>query len=399
MKLICTTVIVCGVLTTAAAQAPIDVPGGGSLEERYHRAEDALTEARDKAEQTLAEKNQVAAEEMPLQDELVRNAAKLQDLEQKAAATTIERDRLNAEILALRKQLSSEQRGLIEVLALLQRIRTDKNAGVIAQPDEAMRVLRASLQAGGALTPLYRDSSRLLGQLKSLANLQAQAALRQDEANRNQHALNDSRGNLDRLIAEKRAQEETLAGRAEDLQKVMDQIGREAAGLKSLMDRIATLRAAGKDNSPRIKAVGPGSTPTGTLARASLRLPLPGKPTPGDPAGPGLTPGVTGPTGLWFQSSGKTVAIAPGDSEVVFAGPYLKLGQVLILELAGGYHLALAGLGRIDVHVGDLVLAGEPVGSLPEGKSAPLYMELRRNGKVIDLAPWVSADIGKAKGT
>jgi septal ring factor EnvC (AmiA/AmiB activator) len=75
------------------------------------------------------------------------------------------------------------------------------------------------------------------------------------------------------------------------------------------------------------------------------------------------------------------------------------LGQVLILELAGGYHLALAGLGRIDVHIGDVLLAGEPVGTLPEGKTAPLYMELRRNGKVVDLAPWVSADIGKAKGT
>ena len=91
--------------------------------------------------------------------------------------------------------------------------------------------------------------------------------------------------------------------------------------------------------------------------------------------------------------------MAPGDSEECVAGPYLKLGQVLILELAGGYHLALAGLGRIDVHIGDLVLAGEPVGTLPEGKAAPLYMELRRNGKVVDLAPWVSADIGKAKGT
>ena len=98
-----------------------------------------------------------------------------------------------------------------------------------------------------------------------MANLQAQAALRQDEAHRNQHALNDSRGNLDRLIDEKRTQEETLAGRAEDLQKVMDQIGREAGGLKSLMDRIASLRAAGKDNSPRIKTVGPGRTAHRTL--------------------------------------------------------------------------------------------------------------------------------------
>jgi murein hydrolase activator len=399
MKLICGAAILCGIVVTAAAQTPLGALGGGSLEERYQRAEEALTAARDKATQALAEKSQIAAEEMPLEQDLVANAAKLQALQEKAAESATERDRLNAEIATLQKQLSQDRSGLIEVLALLQRIKADRNSGAIMQPENALRAMRAALQAGGALKPLYHDASRLLGQLKSLENLQAQAAARQAVTDRNQRALSGTRVNLDRLMAQKRVQEESLAGQAEEMQKVVDEIGREAAGLKSLMDRIASLRAAGNDNLPRIKAVGPGSVPTGTLARGSLRQPVPGKSVPGDPAGPGLTPGSTGPTGLWFQSSGKTEAVAPGDSEVVFAGPYLKLGQVLILELAGGYHLALAGLGRIDVHIGDLVLAGEPVGTLPEGKAAPLYMELRRNGKVVDLAPWVSADIGKAKGT
>jgi septal ring factor EnvC (AmiA/AmiB activator) len=87
------------------------------------------------------------------------------------------------------------------------------------------------------------------------------------------------------------------------------------------------------------------------------------------------------------------------DSEVVFAGAYQKFGQVLILEIPGGYHLTLAGLGRIYVHIGDRVLAGEPVGILPVGKSSRLYMELRRNGQTVDLAPWMSAALRKAKGT
>jgi len=71
----------------------------------------------------------------------------------------------------------------------------------------------------------------------------------------------------------------------------------------------------------------------------------------------------------------------------------------LILEILGGYHLTLAGLGRIDVHIGDLVLAGEPVGVLPNGNAARLYMELRRNGQTVDLAPWMSAELRKANGT
>jgi septal ring factor EnvC (AmiA/AmiB activator) len=121
--------------------------------------------------------------------------------------------------------------------------------------------------------------------------------------------------------------------------------------------------------------------------------------TPGDPAGPGRTPGGNGPLGLWFECPGKAEAVAPADAEVVFAGNYQKFGQVLILEITGGYHLTLAGLGRIDVHIGDSVLAGEPVGILPEGTLSRLYMELRRNGQTVDPAPWLSAELRKAKGT
>ena len=119
----------------------------------------------------------------------------------------------------------------------------------------------------------------------------------------------------------------------------------------------------------------------------------------GDPAGPGKTPGTGAAQGLWFETQGGTEAVAPMDSEVVFAGPYQKFGQVLILEIMGGYHLTLAGLGRIDVHIGDLVLAGEPVGVLPDGAVARLYMELRRNSQIVDPVPWMSAELRKAKGT
>jgi septal ring factor EnvC (AmiA/AmiB activator) len=71
----------------------------------------------------------------------------------------------------------------------------------------------------------------------------------------------------------------------------------------------------------------------------------------------------------------------------------------LILEIVGGYHLTLAGLGRIDVQIGDSVLAGEPVGSLPQGSPARLYLELRRKGQTVDPAPWMGAELRKAKGT
>ena len=392
-------ILACGIAASAAAQTRIAPPAGGTLVERYQHAEAALNQARDNAEKAFADRDRVAGEALALQETLVTYTVKVQELEEEVAENASELDRLNGEIVKARKDLARDRGALVQVLAMMQRIRADQRAGLIAGPDDALRAWHAELQAGGALKSLYSQSSQIGVQLKKLASLQVAVADRQAQARTGQQALQQARASVERLMEEKRTHQANLETKAQELQTIAEEIGREAGGLKTLMDRIASLRAGSSDASPRIKTVGPVKNVPTTLVRGSLHPPLPGKPVPGDPAGPGLTPGVTGPTGLWFEASGNAEAVAPGDSEVVFAGPYQKLGQVLILELAGGYHLALAGLGHLDVHVGDLLLAGEPVGTLPQGKAAPLYMELRRNGKVVDAAPWVSADIGKAKGT
>src|SRR6201999_1654520 len=92
---------------------------------------------------------------------------------------------------------------------------------------------------------------------------------------------------------------------------------------------------------------------------------------------------------------GATVS-APADSWVAFAGPYRSYGQLLILNAGEGYYLVLAGMERIQVSVGQFVLAGEPVavmgsggariaGTAPIGAGEPvLYIELRKNDNVID---------------
>jgi septal ring factor EnvC (AmiA/AmiB activator) len=112
--------------------------------------------------------------------------------------------------------------------------------------------------------------------------------------------------------------------------------------------------------------------------------------------------------GITFASLGGAQVIAPADGKVLFAGPYHKSGQVLILEITTGYDLVLAGLGRVTVRPNDELLAGEPVGTMPEsgadgltGSSATarLYFELRENGHGLDPTPWLSLELRKARKT
>lgn len=103
--------------------------------------------------------------------------------------------------------------------------------------------------------------------------------------------------------------------------------------------------------------------------------------------------------GITIQTRHDAQVIAPYDGQVVFSGPFRGYGLLLIIEHSEGYHTLLAGMARIDVAVGQRLLAGEPVGVMgPEDTKPSLYVELRRNGQPVNPVPWLSAQKSKVTG-
>jgi septal ring factor EnvC (AmiA/AmiB activator) len=381
-----------------AASIPRSGVAGHTLAERYQQAQQALTNQRNNEEKTRSERDRLAAEAKVLQERLIANATKVQELEAAYDGTQADLTRLNQTIKTIEAELNRDRDRVAHLLAVLQRLQTDQPPALALRPDDSLAAVRGTLQMGAMLPPVYQEATDLAKRLKTLADSKSAAVAKAAQARDQAKALRAARTSLDRLLEQKSADQLKTEAKLSELHDVTEEIGRETNDLKALIDRIATLRATG-NAAVGMTVVTSKPAKSVVLALGSLRLPVIGRVTPGDPAGPGRTPGISGPLGLWFETSGKAEAVAPADSEVVFAGSYQKFGQVLILEIAGGYHLTLAGLGRIDVHIGDLVLAGEPVGVLPEGRAARLYLELRRNGQAVDPAPWMSAELRKAKGT
>ena len=91
---------------------------------------------------------------------------------------------------------------------------------------------------------------------------------------------------------------------------------------------------------------------------------------------------------------------SPAAGLVQYVGPVKGWGVILILRLAGGYHLVLAGLERASVDVGQSVAAGGPVGWMPEGRQSPseLYLEVREQGTPVDPARWMKTKTGSNPG-
>jgi septal ring factor EnvC (AmiA/AmiB activator) len=140
------------------------------------------------------------------------------------------------------------------------------------------------------------------------------------------------------------------------------------------------------------------------------RLPLP-------TTGPGLrrfgAPAGYGGTekGVSIAAKENGIVISPSDGWIVFSGPYRSYGQLLIINAGAGYYVVLAGMSRINVNVGQFVLAGEPVASMGDGtaqtaatiaigaKQPILYVEFRKDGTSIDPGPWwARSDMRKVGG-
>ncbi len=96
---------------------------------------------------------------------------------------------------------------------------------------------------------------------------------------------------------------------------------------------------------------------------------------------------------------------SPCDGWVVYAGAFRSYGQLLIINAGGGYHVLLANLSRLDVQLGQFILAAEPVGSMAggsgsKGKSSDpvLYVEFRKDGKPVDPGPWWASSQQRVQG-
>lgn len=97
---------------------------------------------------------------------------------------------------------------------------------------------------------------------------------------------------------------------------------------------------------------------------------------------------------------------APVASTILYRGPFLDYGNVIILEPESGYLIVLAGLGQVYGEVGEILAPGDPLGLLggadpavtdflAQGTQATgatrqetLYIEVRKNNNPLNPEQW-----------
>jgi len=193
-----------------------------------------------------------------------------------------------------------------------------------------------------------------------------------------------------------------------DLSDLLQRLDTEVAQHSNLASYEAELKQLGpvvelKPEAKQIAFVQPGRLkPALPFEKAKGQLPLPcaGKKIKTF----GMRDEIGGKSeGILVETRGDAQIVSPSDGWVIYAGQFRSYGQLLIINVGGGYHILLAGMDQIYTSVGQFVLAGEPVAIM--GKSEPqtvektpsrspaLYIEFRKDARPVDPDPWWSQGV------
>ena len=305
------------------------------------------------------------------------------------------------------RALAGERGKLASLLAVLQRMGREPPPALIVRPDDATAAARSAMLLSAVVPAVQKEAARLGANLADLRKLRQKAAAERLRVAAAAGALEKDRNVLTELLSQRRllAQQTDL-----DLKETQARLLNFAAQATDLRALIASLNEDAKKSDIRgsepvqiATAGGARAVPLDGL-RGMLTLPANGELVStfgSSEEGGGRSPGIH------LQTRAGSQVTSPCDGKIMFAGPFRGYGQMLIISANGGYHVLLAGLTNIDGVVGQMVLAGEPVGRMgtqQQGKAPKgiggesLYIEFRRNGVPVDPAPWFAALREKVSG-
>ncbi len=387
--------------------------------------EDTINASEEQRRKIEGEITTLQAERERLNQTLLDATTRLRATEESADEVEKRLEELKTGEEAIVQSLKNRRALVGEVLMVLQRMGRRPPPALLARPEDILEAIRASMAIGAVLPQMRSETIALQADLSQLLRLRDDIRTQQVNLTRQKDDLNIQRSNLAPMIeARQKALQEAQSARAAQAERARA-LAAQATSIKDLIARMEAENEAARhaaqaardadaareaadaalSREQRAAALAAPFHDSARLAPAAAFVDLKGRlplPASGQILRRFGTPDGYGGTekGLSIGARDKGVVIAPADGWIAFSGPYRSYGQLLIINAGAGYYIVLAGMARINVNVGQFVLAGEPVASMGDGsaqtaatiaigaKQPILYVEFRKDGTSIDPGPW-----------
>jgi septal ring factor EnvC (AmiA/AmiB activator) len=410
--------------------------------EKLNQTEQQLRSNRAKEQGLTQDLATLAVERAKLNNDLIDSGRKVQASEAKLSETEAKLAELTDQVNLIKNSITERKETIVKMLSAMQRIGRTPPPALVTRRDDALAVVRSAMLLADVFPELKYQADNLSHELEGMVTLENGIREQRDAEKSERDRLATEQARLDHLLEQKRrAMAQGEAELASIKQAVADQ-AQTVADLSELIDRLdaqiakvevaqydaeiaaeKALRAREQQQALATPAnesvveIKPESTKVAfaspdrlkpampfEAAKGTLRLPAQGRRVTrfGDADASGGTV-----KGISLQTRPEARITAPADGWVVYAGEFRSYGQLLIINAGGGYHVLLAGMSRLDVSLGQFVLAGEPIAVM--GNSATpgqghdslrpvLYIEFRKDGRPIDPDPWWAEASEKVQG-
>ena len=376
-----------------------------------------------------AESVALSLELAKMNKQLVEAAKRVQKDEDSILKTEEELKLLQKKLRRTEETFNREYQSLAELMVAIQNLALHPNDSLLLQPLTPVEVIQSAILMRETIPFVNKNASKLKKDLEVYKQQKEALNKKLIDLSKQTKDLKKQQENLKTLASQKTEMRKKLEGETSKTKQEAVRLSMEASDLRDLMEKAIQQAELKRQKQEEIKRAakereledqrkleeeqirrlreGRGSgfegqdeefsyekTPKETQA-SSPKLPIAAgqfvRPVLGElltSYGQELSKGVTS-KGIVFKTRPSAQVVAPYDGTVVFSGPFKGYGNLIIISHNADLISLIAGMQNVDTENGQMLLAGEPVGLMPDTDTAKLYMEIRKNKKPINPLPWL----------
>lgn len=388
----------------AAAQSGRQERELADVEKKLKDRRNEETRLRDEAK---ARDKEVAA----LRHRMIEAADALQDAERRITEINSETARLQREEKEIAQSLALQQSSLGDALAALQSIERARPPALLVSPEDAAHAARTAMLLADVTPQIEARAAALKETLTRQTSVREALEKERADFQRTNEEVAQRRALLADLLQQKQQERRTAERLAKAAQSETAALAARADSLRGILNRLEKLSrvvaprrkppAPSPDRITPAPRIDPPGTPAArrapyrpakafAAAQGALKAPIAGNVIGRFGA---ARPEGGRFEGLRYAAGSGAIVTAPFEGAVSFARRWGTVGNLIVLDVGGGYHILLLGVGAFLVEEGQTVKAGEPVAAMT-GAGAELDLEIRKNGDPVNPSLWLSEKAG-----
>ena len=377
------------------------------------RMEKQMAEQDAESKRLAKQAAEITEEVKTLSANIVKYAKVIQNNEDKISSMEQKLEQLQQDLKAAEASFTLEDEHLIKTLSALQNLALKPTESLFVQPLTPVEIIRSAMLLRETVPHLEESANRIKAQLDKIEKQKKQVETQVEKIKRQKKQMEEEHAELKSMMKRKSALRNSIENKSEEAKKKVSKLAAQAQDIRDLLDklekqrlekqrqeqeaerkRLAEEKRKKKEEEKQradlikfkpqsIKEIGEN------FIKAKGKLPLPARGQIVTRYGEETAKGVTS-KGIIVETRPQAQVVAPFDGNVIFAGPFRGYGNVIIIEHGKGYLSLMAGLDTVDCELGQMLLAGEPIGLMPEDDSK-LYVEIRKDNHPINPLTWIKS--------